>query len=554
MTDKTNAASVRFALGPGRFILLFTAFTLLAYNGPMFARAAGFLQDAAPGRRLMLFGMLAMVVVFLQVVIFGLLALVSIRLTRLVAALSMVLNAAALYFIVTYGVGINLNVVRSIFATDTATTVNLLHPALFLTVLLLGVLPALGLWRLPVVRSPRRRLLALIAAAFASFALGNYLVAGRWPWDGWHASETGALVSSEVGAMALPWGYVGNTVIFLQEDVLVRRDLQPLPDGRFSRAPGPGEKQVVVLLIGESARAANHAQYGYGRETDPYTRDLGLVALPGARACDTYTLAGLACILSHRGDKAGIHEPWEPLPSYLQRQGVEVLWRTNSSGQPPLKVAQYQRLDELREGCAIPLCDAPRSESALLAGLAERIAAAPSGRVLVVLHQGRGSHGPAYYDQYEPRFARFRPTCETVRVQSCTHEALVNTYDNTIVQTDWLLARTIDLLKGLAGAETVLLYVSDHGESLGETGPDGYPLYQHATPIDRAPREQVEIPFLVWMSPEFQAAHGIGDPLDIARGGPFGHGNVFHSVLGAFGFTSPVYRPELDIFAAAAGQ
>ena len=538
-------------LGPARFILVFTAFTLLAYNGPMFVRAFGFLQGDNLGHNILLLGLLGMLVVFLQVVFFVLFALVSLRLMKLFAVLTLILNSAALYFILTYGTALNLNVIRSIFAADITTTANLLHPKLFMIVLVLGVLPAVVVMRLRVVRTPRWRLLGLIVAAFLGFINSAYLVSHRWPWDNWFSTEIASLITSEVGSMTLPWGYVINTVAYLQQDVFINHDLVLLPDGDFTQTLPAGQRQVVILVIGESARAANHSLYGYARETNPYTRDLDLVALPGAKSCGTYTLAGIACMLSHEGDQAQINSGQEALASYLQRQGVEVIWRTHLSNEPVPKVAEYVRLKDLREGCTNPNCGLANSESALLSGLEDRIIAADSSRVLVVLHQGFGSHGPAYYEQYPPEFERFTPVCETVQVQSCPRQNLINTYDNTMVHTDWFLAQIIDLLDAMADTQSVLIYASDHGESLGEVSqPEsgrGYRLFQHAVAVGSAPPEQREIPILVWMSPDFQRARGLTSQ-EITQGGPFGHGNIFHSVLGAFDFKSPVYDQGKDIF------
>ncbi len=535
----TGRGAGRFEPGPGRFVLLFTLFTLIAFNGPMFARAVGLLRDASGGDRLLTLGLLAMLVIFLQVVSLGLLSLLSIRLMKLVAILSLLVNAFAFYFIHTYGTLIDINVIRSVFATDIKTTTDLLHPKLFAYVLVLGILPALVVVRLPVRRSARWRQLALLGATTVAFFAYAFGASYQWLWFDRHMTV--------LGSLSLPWSYVINTARYLRQEAALNREQVLLADASDSYSPPAGQRQVVVLVIGESARAQNHSLYGYGRQTAPYTRDLGLVALPGARSCATYTLAGLACMLTHEGDAAPVSTNQEPLGSYLQRQGVEVIWRTNSSGEPPEKVADYTSMDRLRAQCSTPGCKDANSEAALLEGLGERIAAAASGRVFVVLHQGNGSHGPAYYDQYPADFARFTPVCDTVQIQRCSYEELVNAYDNTMVYTDWMLAQVIDMLRGLENTQSVMIYASDHGESLGEQG-----LYLHGMPNAVAPDVQRDIPILLWMSPEFAAARGVG-PADIGKAGPYGLFNIFHSVLGAFGLTSPVYKAENDVFAEPAG-
>src|SRR3546814_152772 len=96
---------------------------------------------------------------------------------------------------------------------------------------------------------------------------------------------------------------------------------------------------------------------------------------------------------------------------------------------------------------------------------------------VLVLHQ-MGSHGPAYYQRYPRAFAHFQPECKTGEIGSCNASEILNTYDNTILYTDHVIASIIDALK--AHERTVapsLIYMSDHGESLGEFG-----LYLHGSP------------------------------------------------------------------------
>ncbi len=524
----------RTGFGPGRFILLFTLFTLLAFDLPMFARADGFLADASVADRYLTLGLLVMLVVFLQVASFVLLSLVSIRVMKLVAIVILLLNAFAFYFIYTYGTLIDINVIRSVFATDTKTTTDLLHPKMILFVGILGLLPAVIVARVHVVRTPRWRQVGLLVATVAAFFGYAFGASYQWLWFDRHMTV--------LGSLSLPWSYVINTGRYLRQEAALNREQVLLPDGEFVRDLPEGQRQVVVLVIGESARAANHTLYGYARETNPYTKALGLVALPGARSCATYTLAGLACMLTHEGQEASVTTDQEPLGSYLQRQGVEVIWRTNSSGEPPEKVAQYVSMDVLRGACEAKGCAARNSEQALLEGLGALIEGAPGDRVFVVLHQGNGSHGPAYYDQYPPAFERFTPVCDTVQIQSCSHEELVNAYDNTIVYTDYMLSQVIKVLQGLENTRSVMIYASDHGESLGEQG-----LYLHGMPNAVAPDFQRDIPMLVWVSQAFARARET-TAARLTERGPFGLDNVFHSVLGAFGLQSPVYKPEYDIF------
>jgi lipid A ethanolaminephosphotransferase len=180
----------------------------------------------------------------------------------------------------------------------------------------------------------------------------------------------------------------------------------------------------------------------------------------------------------------------------------------------------------------------------MLVGLQDYIDRHPAGDILIVLHQ-MGSHGPAYFKRYPAEFRAFTPTCETNQLDSCTQEEISNTYDNTILYTDYFLSRVIDLLRANDGGfETALLYVSDHGESLGESG-----VYLHGLPYLIAPDAQIRVPLVAWFGRNY-------DDVDRAalrqlRDRPLSHDNIFHTMLGLFEAGSEVYDPKQDLLQLA---
>jgi lipid A ethanolaminephosphotransferase len=168
----------------------------------------------------------------------------------------------------------------------------------------------------------------------------------------------------------------------------------------------------------------------------------------------------------------------------------------------------------------------------------------------IVMHQ-QGSHGPYYSQQVPDDLALFVPTCETSQLQDCSREEIVNAYDNTILYTDLFIAQTIERLEQLSDKyTTAVIYISDHGESLGEKG-----IYLHAAPYFMAPKEQLEVPMLAWLSEDFSQRFGIDQGcLERAAGTPISHDNLFSSVLGLLDITSKVYNPTLDIFRHCTGR
>jgi len=189
-------------------------------------------------------------------------------------------------------------------------------------------------------------------------------------------------------------------------------------------------------------------------------------------------------------------------------------------------------------------------DDALLVGLDARLAALPASArergVLIVLHQ-MGSHGPAYYKRSPPDRKPFQPECTTNVLQQCDRATVVNAYDNTIAYTDHVLAMAIAWMRAHgADAEPSLLYVSDHGESLGENN-----LYLHGLPYAVAPREQTHVPMLMWLPADRGAQLAC---LQAKRDAPLSHDNLFHTVLGLAGVTAGEYQPALDIGAGCLGH
>jgi lipid A ethanolaminephosphotransferase len=234
----------------------------------------------------------------------------------------------------------------------------------------------------------------------------------------------------------------------------------------------------------------------------------------------------------------------ESLLHVLQHAGLKVVWRDNQSGcKGVCDGVEVQRPDP---AASPDLCDGDRClDEALLQG-AEGLLRDTHGNLVLVLHE-LGNHGPAYYKRYPAEFRRFTPTCDTDDLSRCSREEVANSYDNAVLYTDHVLARTIDMLKSQqAHYDTALLYVSDHGESIGEKG-----LFLHGMPYAIAPSEQTKVPMVMWFSPGYAKSFG----LDLAclqqrARQPASHDNVFHSVLGLLDVRTAVRDPSLDLSAS----
>ncbi|MDD5470807.1 MAG: phosphoethanolamine--lipid A transferase EptA [Sideroxydans sp.] len=533
LTERLTALNERLRFNPSatKFVLIFAALNGLLYHLPLYSFA---LKDLAPLSLPSVLTLLTLfvLVMLLTVLVMFLFALVSQRLLKPLAMLIVFSNAFALYFIQTYQVILDKAMMGNVFNTNTGEASSYLSFSFLWHVLLFGVLPAWLISRIVIKHVSRLR---TIAALLLSFIVGIgwlYGNAQSWLWIDKHGRQ--------LGGMILPWSYVINATRYQTEKAMQSRELELLPAAHFT-AQG---KTVVVLVIGESARTANFALYGYARDTNPMLQKAGVTAIRNAHACSTYTTASLQCMLSHVDTSNSLFHNYEALPSYLQRSGVDTIWLTRNWGEPPLKVHTYLRDTDIRSTCSGLHCD---YDEVLLSGLQQRIANTASDKVFVVLHQS-GSHGPDYYNHYPADGEQFTPVCRSVQLQDCTPETVTNAYDNTIRYTDRFLSGTIDVLRAMPNTRTMMMYLSDHGESLGEYG-----LYLHGTPNSLAPDVQKDIPYIVWMSGAFKKNKTMHADAALARA-RHAQQTVFHSIMGAFDLRSDIYDPALDIFTDAANK
>jgi lipid A ethanolaminephosphotransferase len=263
------------------------------------------------------------------------------------------------------------------------------------------------------------------------------------------------------------------------------------------------------------------------------------------QACGTDTATSLPCMFAPVGrrdyDGARIRRS-ESLLHVVARAGVQVHWRDNQSGCKGVCTGLSQ--DRVIDLNPPGLCEGGRHghcfDEGLLHGLPERLAKA-QGTQLLVLHM-LGNHGPAYFRRYPKSFGIFQPACERDDLQRCTPAEIANAYDNALRYTDHVLARLIGMLEA-SKMDTAMIYVADHGESLGENG-----LWLHGLPYAIAPEAQKRVPMVMWSSPGFAGRIGLGlDCLGRRMQQPVAHDHLFHSLLGLLQVQTALYEPTLDL-------
>ena len=309
-------------------------------------------------------------------------------------------------------------------------------------------------------------------------------------------------------------------------------------------------KTIFILVVGETARADRFGINGYVKQTTPHLSTREITDFSHAYSCGTSTAVSLPCMFSYlerENYTQKIAKNTENLLDFFIKTNFSVQWRDNNTGSKGISDrAQELDLTDVPEN---PLCSTGECfDEILLSNLKKQIIDDPKNQI-IVLHQ-KGSHGPSYYLRYPQSFEKFTPICKGNQLQKCSTLEVNNTYDNTILYTDYFLDKTIDLLKDLpTDYNTSLIYIADHGESLGENH-----LYLHGTPYFMAPESQTHVPFFTWMSDSFSQQFNIDKScLKQKQDKTLSHDNLFHSVLGLMQISTSIYKPELDIFYSCLG-
>ena len=457
-------------------------------------------------------------------------------------ALLFVLTAAAVYFMTYFHVYLDQPMLRNLLETDTKEVADLLSWKMIPWLLLGAVLPIALLARVQLQRDRWQRALP---QRLGAMALAVLLIAGSL-WPVMHELVPTLREHKEMRYLITPSNYVVSLLRIAGHDgKRIAKARTVLGADAKVRPHAAGRKPVVlVVVIGETVRAANWGLSGYARQTTPELAAIpGLINFAEVSSCGTNTEISVPCMFSVQGrrhyDEDAIRGS-ESLLHVLDHAGIAVLWRDNQSGCKGVcaGLPAENFFDSLIPGlCTESHC----LDEVLLRGLADRIEHA-AGDLVVVLHT-MGNHGPAYYQRYPAPFRRFLPTCDSTDLGSCPREAVVNSYDNAILYTDHVLASAIALLAGSTSHDSALLYVSDHGESLGENN-----IYLHSLPYAIAPDTQTRVPMVLWLSPGLTAAAGIDAACMAARAQqPASHDHLFHTVLGLLDVSTAVYDPTLDL-------
>ncbi|MBT9462349.1 MAG: phosphoethanolamine--lipid A transferase [Rugosibacter sp.] len=482
--------------------------------------------------------LLSLLIVFGSAVVLLFSLLCFKRTTKLVLIVFLLLSSLAAYFMDNYGVIISDDMLQNVAHTNTAESLELFNLKLLAYFVFLGVLPAIAVSRANFLwRGWRAELIARLKLVSITLVLMAGLV---MLFGSFYASFFRE--HKNLRTYANPSYYVYSAIKFVNQRMgsTTQGPITPIAqDAKVSKQDI--ERELVVLVIGETARADRFSLNGYSRETNPQLKQKKVISFTNFWACGTSTAVSVPCIFLLDGESgsstARINEQ-ENLLDILQRSGVNVLWLDNNSDSK--HVASRVAFQDFKSPQKNPICDTECRDEGMLSAIQPFIDAHPTGDILIVLHQ-MGNHGPAYYKRYPPAFEKFTPTCKSSDLSLCTPTEIGNAYDNAILYTDDFLAKTIGVLeKNDHQFETIMFYVSDHGESLGENG-----IYLHGLPKSVAPDAQLHIPAIMWFGSSFHDADT--SKIQAKSHLKFAHQHIFHTALGMLEVNAQVYRPAMDM-------
>jgi lipid A ethanolaminephosphotransferase len=443
------------------------------------------------------------------------------------------------YFINTYNVIIDDTMIQNVAETSMSESLDLISFKLLLYVLVLGVIPALVVYRCKVDHHSFKMVTLLRLLTLAGVVA--LIVIVMLPFSGFYASffrehKPLRYNTNPTYAFYSAGKYLTNTA-FAGERPLQMIGLDAQRDAASTT------RRLAIVVVGEAVRADRFSLNGYERKTNPLLEKEDIINFPEMYSCGTSTAVSVPCmfsVLERENYSDSLAKSTENVLDVLARAGVQILWRDNNSSSKG--VADRVRFEDFRTPDRNPDCVGECRDIGMLTGLQEFIDG-QKGDVLIVLHQ-MGNHGPAYFKRYPEAFGVFSPVCANNQIEACSNEEISNAYDNAVLYTDYFLAQVIRLLKENDRMfQTSLIYMSDHGESLGEGG-----LYLHGMPYFIAPKEQKHVAALMWFGPSTKNSIHT-ETLQQVAGHSFSHDNLFHTLLGLMKVKTSVYAAEKDILA-----
>lgn len=452
----------------------------------------------------------------------------------------LLLTSVTAYFMDSFRIIIDDDMIRNTIETNIDESMDLVTPGLFVYIGIIGLLPSFLILKLPVKYGTIKgtflsqlkgvgigltmTLLVLVSFSkpYTSFFRVNKPL--RYYTNPTYAVySAGKFMSKSVEQKSVPFKTIGL-------------------DARIS--PKDTDRKLIIVVVGEAVRADHFSLNGYERETTPLLKQERIINYSDFNSCGTSTAYSVPCMFSPLPQADFSVEEGRNMDNALdiaQRAGVKVQWRDNNSDSKGVAL-RTSYIDYRNPQNNSGTGKIENRDVEMLSNLQEYIDLSTEESLLIVLHQ-MGNHGPAYYKRSPKNYEKFTPICETNRLEECSKEEISNSYDNALLYTDYFLSQTIQFLKqNDQHFETAMIYMSDHGESLGEKG-----VYLHGMPYFIAPDAQKKVPAVIWLGEKTKQRIDIVSMKKKSLSN-YSHDNLFHSLLGFFNIETETYDKSLDMF------
>lgn len=515
-----------FSLNIEVYSIIYMLYTLLAFNCVFFSKIQNISQSA-------LFTIGTFFVLWILLTVCGLILFWK-HTVKPLSILFLLINSGVFYFVKNYHAAIDEEMLRNVLQTNPHETAELLNFTLLAYILVLGGIPTFIISRLNFTETKifkqRGSLFALCLVLFAAIIVPNSKDVAQFVRN-----------NKPVKYLLIPVNYIGAISSTIKHNLRANHIFTPIGmDSHFTKYWNNDKPLLIVFVVGETARAANFSLDGYTRDTNAPLKFYAdnIINFKNTTSCGTSTAVSVPCMFAKDNRTEfdnGSLDYTENVLDIFKKNGWRTVWLENNSDCKGVctRVETY-----------IPCASgAGTCFDSILTQEMQKQLTLPVQNTVMVMHQA-GSHGPTYYKRYPKEFSRFSPVCNTEKLNQCSTKEIINTYDNTILYTSQNLADIIALLQNnYPQYNSLLIYVSDHGESLGE-----YNIYLHSAPYSIAPKEQKHIPFFIWAADSSLNALKIDKQcLKSQQNEAISHDNIFHTLLGLGGISAAEYKQPLDI-------
>lgn len=525
-----------------RFTLILALFFLVVVNVPLNLK----LWQLVTGDPQLDYGFILSLPVFFVTVFFLIFWCFTVpKLLKPISILIVLVSSIVSYSMYTFGVVFDYSMIQNVFETNYGEANAYLNPELVIWFTCMGLIPSVLIvraeiqfkrWPIELLHKSGSFIGALgLIGLIAALYYADYAAFGR--------------NNSYLSKMIIPTEYLAATYKYVDQNILNEPPaFQQIGTDAYVNERKTKRPKLMVLVLGETARSQSYQANGYLRETNRYTQDLGMVSFQSVNSCGTATAISVPCMFSRMtqstfDDRKVRYQ--DTVIDVMNHAGIKVLWLENDGGCKGVcnRVESWTyNSDTESPWCVNEFCD----DQILLEEFDKAIDQVRGGSAVIVLHVN-GSHGPTYFERYGEQFRQFLPDCQRSDIQNCSDQEIINSYDNTILHTDYLISQLISKTEQITDNwDASLVYISDHGESLGESG-----IYLHGMPYSFAPEEQTKVPWMFWFSEGVQEADSLemGCVEERASSGIYSHDNFFDTLLGMMDVRTLVYREGLDVLA-----